>query len=319
MGSASGDDLNGKRVLVTGGSSGIGLATAGRLADAGARVMLLARGERGLADAAEQISACAGTISADVSDAAAVSDAVERAVGLLGGLDVVVANAGAGAYGPFRELAVEDVERTIRITLLGMINTAHAALPHLERTGGVLVVVGSIAGRLPTPWLAGYAAAKHGVRGFVRSLECELRAQHSAVRLALVAPGPVDTPFWRRVPTPDGRLPPEIRGAYRADDVATEILRAISTPGRLERSLGGAMAIAALIDAFIPNLVLVALGAGARLGWRGREERPSSSADGLSQPTVKARRDGGLVSRPSILTRVRTVSDLLSLPRPGAR
>lgn len=297
--------LRGLRVLITGGSSGIGLTAARQLGEAGARVALLARGEEGLAEAAQQVPHCAGVVVADVSHAEDAHRAVDEAAALLGGLDAIVAGAGAGAYGPFAEMEPDDYLRTINITLLGMVNTAHAALTHLEATRGTLVVIGSVAGRTPVPWLASYAAAKHGVRGFVRSLDAELRAQRRPVSLALIAPGPVDTPFWRRARTPDGRLPPEIRGAYRPEDVAAEILRALASPGRLERTVGGLMLPALLLDALIPNLLQRPLGVAARLGWRARAGQQPSSDDGLAQPTTVARAGGGLLSRPSILGKLR--------------
>jgi NADP-dependent 3-hydroxy acid dehydrogenase YdfG len=304
-------DLHGARVLITGGSSGIGLITAEKLGAVGARTVLLARGEEGLAEAASRVSRCAGGVAADVSHADEVSAAVEQASRLLGGIDAVVAGAGAAAYGPFAEMESEDWCRTVEITLLGVMNTAAAVLPHLEQTGGTLVVVGSVAGRLPVPWLTAYAAAKHGVRGFVRSLDAELRAERRPVSLALIAPGPVDTPFWKRARTSDGRLPPEVRGAYRPEEVADEILHAIARPGshRLERTVGGLMLPALALEAVVPNLLQVPLGALARLGWRNRGERPPSRADGLAQPTVSARAGGGLRSRPSGLQRLR---DLVS-------
>jgi NAD(P)-dependent dehydrogenase (short-subunit alcohol dehydrogenase family) len=290
----------GRRVLITGGSSGIGLATARRLGDSGARLVLLARGAAGLSDAARELEG-ARTIPADVRDGPALTAAVAEAGELLGGLDAVVASAGAGTYGPFAECAIDDFEQTIRTTLLGMLNTAHAALPHLEATEGTLVIVGSVAGRLPVPWLSAYAAAKHGVRGFVRSLAAELAAQRRPVRLALVSPGPVDTPFWRRARTPDGRLPPELRGAYRADEVAAEIVRALGGAGPLERTVGGLFGPAIAVDALAPNLVLRLIGPAARLGWRRRERRPPSDDDVFRQPTVAARQAGGLRSRRSLL------------------
>jgi short-subunit dehydrogenase len=295
----------GKRVLITGGSSGIGLTVARSLDGTGARVVLLARGAQGLAEAAQTLENCAGTIAADVTDADAIASAVSEASGLLGGLDVVVACAGAGAYGPFLEMAPEDWQRTVAITLVGLMNTAHAAIPELELAEGTLVVIGSVAGRLPTPWLAAYTAAKHGVRGFLRSLDTELRAQRRPVSLALVAPGPVDTPFWQRARTPDGRLPPEIAGAYRPEDVANEVLRAIADPRRLERTVGGLFAAVAFVDSLIPNRVLAPLGLLARLGWRAREQRPVSDDDALSQPTSSAHREGGLASRGSGLQQAR--------------
>ncbi len=297
--------FDGLRILITGGSSGIGLTAAKRLGEAGARVVLLARGAEGLADAADQVPGCAGIVTADVGQAAQAHRAVAEGVALLGGLDVIVAAAGAGAYGPFLEMDPDDYARTVTVTLIGMMNTAHAGVPHLEETSGMLVIVGSVAGRVPVPWLTAYTAAKHGVRGFARSLDAELRAARRPVSIALIAPGPVDTPFWLHAPTPDGRLPPEIRGAYRSDDVAAEIERAIASPSRLERTVGGLMLPVILLDALVPNLLQAPLGILARLGWRARDGRQPSDGDGLIEPTTQARADGGLVARPSGLQALR--------------
>lgn len=305
--------LAGRRVLITGGTSGIGLATAQRLTDAGARVILLARGEAGLSDAASKVGNAA-TIPADVGDAEGLERALAQAAELAGGLDAVIANAGAATYGPFTESSVDDYQQTIRTTLLGVINTAHAALPHLERTRGSLVVVGSVAGRLPTPWLSAYTAAKHGVRGFVRSLDCELRALGVPVKLALVAPGPVDTPFWRRARTPDRRLPPELRGVYDPDDIAGEIVRALRGAGSMERTVGGLFVPAFILDGVMPNLLLRPLGIVARLGWRARNGREPSDDDAFAQPTARARRSGGLSHRPSLLRLTRGVRTPWSRP-----
>jgi NAD(P)-dependent dehydrogenase (short-subunit alcohol dehydrogenase family) len=293
--------------VITGGSSGIGLATARRLIHDGASVVLIARGADGLADAARKLGD-ATTISADVAAPGAIHAAMAQAAELLGGLDAVVAAAGAASYGPFVSSAEDDYERTIRTTLLGVVNTAHASLPHLRATCGSLVVVGSVAGRLPTPWLAAYAAAKHGVRGFVRSLGCELRALRIPVTVSLIAPGPVDTPFWRRARTPDRRLPPELRGAYRAEDVAAEIVRALSERGRLERTVGGLFGPAIIVDALLPNRVLGPLGVLARLGWRARGRSPRSEDDGLTGPTTTAEQSGGLTSRASALRKFRDLA-----------
>jgi short-subunit dehydrogenase len=296
--------LDARRVLITGGSSGIGLECARELTRRGSRVVLLSRGGSALLQAAASLEPSPATLSADVADVHATRTAVARAAGLLGGLDAVVANAGAGAYGPFAEMSPDDYRRTLEITLLGMINTAHAALPHLERTGGTLVVVGSVAGRVPTPWLSVYSAAKHGVRGFVRSLDAELRASSSSARISLVAPGPVDTPFWRHARTVDRRLPPELPGVYRPEDVAAEITRALVS-ARTERSVGGTMAAWALLDAVAPNVMVRMTGSLAKRGWRDRAARPPSPHDGLSEPARDNDVGGGLRSRPSLLVQLR--------------
>lgn len=270
--------IAGRRVLVTGGSSGIGLACAQALTAGGAHVVLLARGEEGLRRAAAALDPAPPTISADITVAAATRDALARAAELLGGVDVVVANAAGAAYGPFAAMSADDYRRTIEVALLGTLNTAHAALPHLESSAGTLVVIGSIAGRIPTPWLAAYTAAKHGVRGFVRALTVELRALRSPVQVALVAPGPVDTPFWARARTVDRRLPPRLYGAYAPEDVAREVTRAIASP-RTERTVGGLTAACAFADALAPNLTVRLLGRLARAGWRKRDTRPHEPGD----------------------------------------
>lgn len=299
--------IGGRRVLITGGSSGIGLACAHALTSRGARVVLLARGDEGLERAAASMSPAPATVSADISDVEALRAAVDRAAELLGGLDVVVANAAAASVGPFTHMTIDDIHRTLDSALLGMVNTTHVALPHLGRSAGRLIVVGSIAGRIPTPWLAAYTAAKHGVRGLVRTLAVELRAQGSAVSVALVAPGPVDTPFWRRARSVDGRLPPRIYGAYRPEDVAAEVVRAFGS-ARTERTVGGLMAATALLDALAPNVMVRVSGSLAGLVWRRRDRHAPEPADALTQPVTEPHLHTGLPSRPSILVRLRDLA-----------
>jgi NAD(P)-dependent dehydrogenase (short-subunit alcohol dehydrogenase family) len=301
-----GPALAGTRVLITGGSSGIGLACARSLSARGAHVALLARGEDALREAAASLDGAATVVVADVSDATATRDAFARAADSLGGLDVVIANSGAAAYGPFVDMTPDDYRRTVDVVLLGTLNTAHVALAHLERSGGTLIVIGSISGRVPTPWLAAYTAAKHGVRGFVRTLQIELRALGSPVKVALIAPGPVDTPFWRRARTTDGRVMPRVLGAYRPQDVADEVMRAIASP-RGERTVGGVTAWAGLLDAIAPNVAARVIGRLAKIGWHRRDKRAPQHEDHLTQPAAAAKLRLGFRSRPSILVRLRNL------------
>lgn len=296
--------VRGRRVLITGGSSGIGLACARELTRAGAHVALLSRGGPGLEEAIASIDPSPVAVEADVTDHGGLKAAVAEAADGLGRLDAVVANAGAAAYGPFTDMSAEDFRRTIDITLTGAMATAHAALPHLERSRGTLVVIGSIAGRVPVPWLAAYTAAKHGTRGFVRALTAELQSLGKPVAVALVAPGPVDTPFWWRARSSDWRLPPRLRGAYRPEDVAREVTRALERP-RGERTVGAGMAAWAFLDSLAPNLALGVMSRLARLGWRNRAQQPLSPEDALGEPSTAAELEGGLAGRPSLLVRVR--------------
>jgi NAD(P)-dependent dehydrogenase (short-subunit alcohol dehydrogenase family) len=133
--------LDGRRIVLTGASSGIGLATARALARQGARLALIARSPEGLERAAQAVAEAGSTAEvfvADVTDRGALEDAVAAAADRLGGIDVLIPNAAALAYGAFDELSAEDFERSHDVTFRGVINTVRAGLPELERSGGGL-------------------------------------------------------------------------------------------------------------------------------------------------------------------------------------
>lgn len=217
-----------QRVLITGGTSGIGLASATRFAAGDARVAVLARSERGL-QATRRETARAGreclAFAVDVTDREALARAVEQAVSGLGGLDVAVVNVGVSTYGRFRDTPARDFDRVMEVSFRGVVDTVRAVLPNLEASAGWLIVVGSVASEVPLPRMSAYTAAKHAVRGFVETLQIELRAQGSPVGVGLVEPGPVDTPFWQNVASEDGLLPPVVRPIHRPDRVAAAIER----------------------------------------------------------------------------------------------
>ena len=145
--------LEAKRVVITGASSGIGFATACRFAAAGADLALIARGREGLARAGElarTMGVAAYEIEADVADRPGLERAIAEAARRLGGIDVLVANAGAGVYGSFEEISPEDFDRTIDVTFRGNVDTIRAALPHLKASRGTIVANVSITSRLLT-------------------------------------------------------------------------------------------------------------------------------------------------------------------------
>lgn len=290
-------DLTGSRVLITGASSGIGAETARRLAQSGADVALVARGAKGLAKAAEAVRAHgrkAVVIEADVTDRAAAERAVEAAARQLGGLDSIVVNAGAAAYGKFSDVEADDFDAAVRVTLLGAVYVIRAALPHLERTAGTIVVTGSVVANLPMPLMTAYAGAKHGLRGFVNSLRVELKATRSPVRIGMVHPGPVDTPFWKHV-TPADRMPPDLPVAYRPETVAKALVAAVADP-RPEHTVGWAMRGAQLLRTVGRPVFDATLVAAARYALA----RPSDQdpGDTLDSPTGEGRLDGGIQDRP---------------------
>lgn len=175
--------------LVTGASAGIGLAVARRVASAGGRVALLARGDRVLELAGEVGDNCLG-VQADVSNSEQVEAAVAATIERFGTIDVVVNNAGAHRGGKLGRLALEDWRQVIDTNLTGALNVATAALPHLE-SGNAIINIGAVVGFRGFPGDAAYASSKAGLAGFTRALAIELAPREITVNL--VIPGLVLT------------------------------------------------------------------------------------------------------------------------------
>jgi NADP-dependent 3-hydroxy acid dehydrogenase YdfG len=194
-------DLEQTVALVTGASSGIGEAAAKALAARGAAVALVARRGDRLDKLGGEIADSGGTalpIEADVTEREQAAAAVGRAVEELGRLDVLVNNAGVMLLGPIVDAPVEEWEQMVEVNLLGLLYTAHAALPHLLRAAesdprrvADLVNISSVAGRMARKGSGVYNATKHGVGAFSESLRQEVSGRH--LRVSLVEPGAVAT------------------------------------------------------------------------------------------------------------------------------
>lgn len=210
-------------------------------------------------------------IAADVRDREALDAAVARAVGLLGGLDVLVTAAVGAAWGPFLDTDPEDFDATVATVLGGTANSIRAALPHLEATRGAVVAIGSTAGHLPTPGLAAYAAAKHGLIGLLDSLRVELREAGSPTTISLVNPGPVDTPLWDHLESQTGLLPPVPPDRYSAAAIAAAIVAVIRRP-REETTVGGSAALQVRLYSLLRGPTTAGLTALARLAQTGEDK-----------------------------------------------
>lgn len=187
---------SGRVALVTGSSSGIGLAVARALLEEGWAVCLNGRDEARLRRAHEALSAGGAdaiAVAGDVSRPATASDLVRRCLESFGGLDLLVNNAGIGVWGRVEETTLDDWERVLAIDLTSVFLLTKEALPHLRRRRGYVVNIASLAGKKGMPGSSAYCAAKHGVLGFTDSLLRE--EKESGVRATSICPGYVATPM----------------------------------------------------------------------------------------------------------------------------
>jgi NAD(P)-dependent dehydrogenase (short-subunit alcohol dehydrogenase family) len=189
--------LDGKVAVITGGTSGIGLATAQRFVDEGAHVFIVARRKGGLDEAVATIGKNVTPVQADVTKTNDLDRVYQTVKQICGHLDVVVANAGRGAFSPITEITEELVDEVFDLNLKAVLFTVQKALP-LMRDGGSIIITSSIAGVKGFPGRTAYAAAKAGLRAFARVWTTELKDRK--IRSNLLTPGPVNTPQIARLP-----------------------------------------------------------------------------------------------------------------------
>jgi NAD(P)-dependent dehydrogenase (short-subunit alcohol dehydrogenase family) len=187
--------LKQKRVLITGGASGIGAATAARFIEEEAAVCVLDRDPKGRESIKQQLPKLVGTVAADVSDLSQVKSAFAEAVQLMGGVDVLINNAGISIRHNFLEITPEEWDKVVAVNLTGVFYMAQTAARHMwERGSGVILQTASTNGIMVYPYYADYNATKAGVIELTRSMALELAPK---VRVCAVAPGYVLTPMQR--------------------------------------------------------------------------------------------------------------------------
>jgi NAD(P)-dependent dehydrogenase (short-subunit alcohol dehydrogenase family) len=205
--------------FITGASRGVGAAVARAFHGDGMKVALASR-------SGDDLGVGLG-LECDVSSPDSVAAAVDATLAEFGRLDVVVANAGVGAYGPFLEMDPGDVEAMIDVNLKGTLYTARFTLPHLIESKGDFVSLASVAGLRAFPGEAVYNASKFGMLGFTRALDHELR--EVGVRVTNIAPGGIATDFAMG----SGRTPDSVDGMMSAEEVADVVLFAVNQPRNL--------------------------------------------------------------------------------------
>jgi NAD(P)-dependent dehydrogenase (short-subunit alcohol dehydrogenase family) len=193
--------LANKTALITGGNSGIGLATAKLFVAEGAKVAITGRDRQKLEAAAKELGPDVLAVVADATDVAATEKAVAQVVEKFGKLDIVFANAGISASTPVGGTALETFEAVLKTNITAVFFTVQAAVPHLN-DGASVILNGSVISVLGSPGYSAYAASKAGVRAMSRVMASELSPRR--IRVNVVSPGGTTTPIWSRVaPTPD--------------------------------------------------------------------------------------------------------------------
>jgi NAD(P)-dependent dehydrogenase (short-subunit alcohol dehydrogenase family) len=217
-------------VLITGASGGIGTAVALAYAERGARLVLTARSAGKLEELAANCRKAGGqavTQLVDVSDAAAVKNAVQRAEHEFGGLDIVVHTAAVVAYGRLTQVPEHVWDRVVDVGVRGTVNVARESLRVFEAAGqGNLVIIGSVLGQITAPRMGAYATSKWAVHGLARTLQQEAR-KTPGVHVALVSPGGIDTRIYRMAATYVGRAGSPPPPVLSPEAVARKVLRVV--------------------------------------------------------------------------------------------
>jgi len=268
-------------VIITGGSSGIGLATARLFAKRGWRVGLIARGEAGLKAAAERIRTEGGrveggwveTAAADVADRAALAAAATSIMDKLGPVEIWINDAGAAMVGPFTETSEDEFRRVIDTTFMGQVNGTRVALAAMTPRGrGTIVAIGSEVSFRAMPLMSAYSAAKFAMRGFYESVRAELMSEHSPIHIGLVHPPAINSPFFAHAGAhlPDGEVPSPVPPYYQPELIA-EAVWLVASERRRELKVTGATVGMALANAVMPSVldqVLARIGHGMQVTRR---------------------------------------------------
>jgi short-subunit dehydrogenase len=252
--------FQGKAVLITGASSGIGEELAWQLGQAGAQLTLAARRRELLEKLAKRIGDAGKpaplVVQCDVTQDGSLPKAVEESVGHWGKLDVAIANAGFGVVGPLKKLSLEDYRRQFETNVFGVLRTIYATLPEIEKSKGNIAITGSVSGWAATPGASPYNMSKFAVRALANAITPELRL--SAVKVTLISPGFVASEI-RRVDN-QGKFQEHAKEQMPewlimpTDRAVRQILRAIAK-GKREAIITGHGKALVFLERFMPWVI----------------------------------------------------------------
>jgi len=254
-------------VVVVGANSGIGRETVLRFAERGAKVVAAGRSLPALTELANEVHMRGGEAVADVADVTEYEQLfalAERVVAQYGRIDTWVHVAAVSIYATFEDTRPEEFRRVIEVNLIGQAFGAMAALPHLKRSSGALIHVGSVESKRAFPFHSAYSASKHGMIGFIDALRVELMHDRTPVSVTTILPAGINTPFFDKSLTRLGVKPRPSPPVYEPVLVAEAILYAAEHPVR-EIYVGGAGKTFESLQRLSPRLADVLL---SRFGYR---------------------------------------------------
>ncbi len=307
-------------IVITGASSGIGLATARMAAEAGASVVLAARTADALASAVQEIEAKGGQALAVVADVGLREDVervAEAAASRFGRIDTWVNNAGVGIWGLIDEVSLDDMRRLFDTNFWGTVHGSLAALARIRDTGGAIINVGSMASDRAIPLQGIYSASKHAMKGFTDAFRSEIEDRGTPISVTLIKPASIGTPLPQHVKNytdHEAKLPPPV---YAPEDVARVILRAATHPTR-DAFVGSAARAISMMARVAPRAVDLA---GAKVGIKAQlGPKPATPTDNLWEGRAEAKINGdqqGSMIRPSLTARA-TSRPVLATAAAGA-
>jgi short-subunit dehydrogenase len=280
-------------VVITGASQGIGRETALQLAKHGASVVLAARNEEALRELAAQVERLGGqaeVVVTDVADAAQVERLADRAIERFGRIDTWVNNAAVSIYATVEQLEPEEMERLVRVNLMGQMFGSRAAVSRMRAQdggtgGGTIVNVGSALSERAIPLQSAYVATKHGVAGFTEALRLEMMEEEAGIDVVLILPSSMNTPLFNFARSKIGVQPMPVPPVYEPRVVAEAILHAAEHGGR-DVVVGGWGKLLTVAQWLSPSLLDRYMLQGARAWKQQRTSRPDDARDNLFEPST---------------------------------
>lgn len=243
-------------IVITGASSGIGLATARMAAQRGARLVLASRSGDALRDLKEEIHQHGGHaihVEADVGHQGDLERIAAAAEETFGGFDTWINNAGSSIYGKLADVPVEDFRKLFETNFWGVVYGSLSALRHVRNRGGAIINLGSVASDSAIPLQGMYSATKHAVKGFTDALRMEVEAEGLPVSITLVKPSAIDTPYMQHAKNYLEDEPTNPSPLYSPQVVAQTILRCAEQPCG-EVIVGGVGKLMSLAGKYTPRL-----------------------------------------------------------------